>query len=168
MNFFILYYSPKNLHLRNYTEHFHNTTLLNKNKKKDLNFINDNFRSFNNSNLLNETEEHYNNENITYIYTYNNNTYNNITVPDNNDIDIERPQIIIIHLSLTEILLFSSVILATDTIAALTFIHEDLEPKLFAILFGEGVMNDAVCIVLYRILGDFTSSVKILQLQLLL
>ena len=80
MNFFILYYSPKNLHLRNYTEHFHNTT----------NFINDNFRSFNNSNLLNETEEHYNNENITYIYTYNNNTYNNIIIPDNNDIDIER------------------------------------------------------------------------------
>ena len=83
MNFFILYYSPKNLHLRNYTEYFHNTTILNKNKK-------DNFRSFNNSNLLNETEEHYNNENITYIYTYNNNTYNNIIIPDNNDIDIER------------------------------------------------------------------------------
>ena len=90
MNFFILYYSPKNLHLRNYTEHFHNTTILNKHKKKDLNFINDNFRSFNNSNWLNETEEHYNNENITYIYTYNNNTYNNIIIPDNNDIDIER------------------------------------------------------------------------------
>ena len=116
--FFTLYYSP---HLRNYTEYFHNTTILNKNKK-------DNFRSFNNSNLLNETEEHYNNENITYIYTYNNNTYNNITVPDNNDIDIERPQIIIIHLSLTEILLFVSEISATNTITALTFIHEDSEP----------------------------------------
>jgi hypothetical protein len=25
-------------------------------------------------------------------------------------------------------------------------------------LFGEGVLNDAVCIVLYRILRDFTSS----------
>jgi sodium/hydrogen exchanger-like protein 6/7 len=60
--------------------------------------------------------------------------------------------------SLKEILLFSAVISATDTVAALTFIKEDQEPKLFAILFGEGVINDAVCIVLYGILKEFTSS----------
>jgi NhaP-type Na+/H+ or K+/H+ antiporter len=60
--------------------------------------------------------------------------------------------------SLKEILLFSAVISATDTVAALTFIKEDQEPKLFAILFGEGVINDAVCIVLYGILREFTSS----------
>ena len=63
-----------------------------------------------------------------------------------------------VHFSVTEILLFASVISATDTIAALTFINEDKEPKLFAILFGEGVVNDAVCIVLYRILREFTLS----------
>ena len=63
-----------------------------------------------------------------------------------------------IHFTVSEILLFASVISATDTIAALTFIHEDSEPKLFAILFGEGVVNDAVCIVLYRILREFTLS----------
>ena len=40
------------------------------------------------------------------------------------------------------------------------FIHEDTEPKLFIILFGEGVVNDAVCIVLYRILREFTLSGK--------
>ena len=40
----------------------------------------------------------------------------------------------------------------------MTFISEDKEPKLFAILFGEGVVNDAVCIVLYRILREFTLS----------
>jgi len=65
-----------------------------------------------------------------------------------------------IHFTVPEILLFASVISATDTIAALTFIHEDSEPKLFAILFGEGVVNDAVCIVLYRILKRFTLSGK--------
>ena len=65
-----------------------------------------------------------------------------------------------VHFSVAEILLFASVISATDTIAALTFIHEDTEPKLFAILFGEGVVNDAVCIVLYRILKEFTLSGK--------
>jgi NhaP-type Na+/H+ or K+/H+ antiporter len=140
--FFTLYYSPKNLHLRNYTQNIYNNTntILNKIKKEDLNYINENFRSFNNSNIYNETND-------------NNITYNNITEAENN----ER-QKIIINLSLTEILLFASVISATDTIAALTFIHEDSEPKLFAILFGEGVLNDAVCIVLYRILRDFTSS----------
>jgi len=65
-----------------------------------------------------------------------------------------------VHFSTAELLLFASVISATDTIAALTFIHEDTEPKLFAILFGEGVVNDAVCIVLYRILRQFTLSGK--------
>ena len=65
-----------------------------------------------------------------------------------------------VHFSISEVLLFASVISATDTIAALTFIHEDSEPKLFAILFGEGVVNDAVCIVLYRILRQFTLSGK--------
>jgi NhaP-type Na+/H+ or K+/H+ antiporter len=64
----------------------------------------------------------------------------------------------ILNFSLREILLFSSVIAATDTVAALTFIKEENEPKLFAILFGEGVINDAVCIVLYGIIRDFTAS----------
>lgn len=57
--------------------------------------------------------------------------------------------------SLKEILLFASVISATDTVAALTFVKEDQEQKLFSILFGEGVLNDAVCIVLYRIIKMF-------------
>ena len=59
------------------------------------------------------------------------------------------------------IFLFSSVIASTDTVAAMTFIKEDQMPKLFSILFGEGVLNDAVCIVLYRILlkFDFENSV---------
>ena len=53
------------------------------------------------------------------------------------------------------IFLFASVIASTDTVAAMTFIKEDEMPKLFSILFGEGVLNDAVCIVLYRILSNF-------------
>lgn len=55
-------------------------------------------------------------------------------------------------------MLFSSVISATDSVAALTFIKEETEPKLFAILFGEGVINDAVCIVLYTIIREFMNS----------
>ena len=59
------------------------------------------------------------------------------------------------HLDNKLILLFSSVIASTDTVAAMTFIKEEQMPKLFSILFGEGVLNDAVCIVLYRILLNF-------------
>ena len=58
----------------------------------------------------------------------------------------------ILNLSLKEILLFASVISASDTISALTFIKEEENPKLFSILFGEGIVNDAVCIVLYKII----------------
>lgn len=57
-----------------------------------------------------------------------------------------------------EILLFASVISATDAVAALAFIKEDSDPKLFPILFGEGVVNDAVCIVLYQIIKSFLDS----------
>lgn len=65
---------------------------------------------------------------------------------------------LMLDFSLIDILLFASVISATDAVAALTFIHEDTEPKLFAILFGEGVVNDAVCIVIYSIIRDFSMS----------
>ena len=84
-----------------------------------------------------------------------NNTYNN-SLPNPDD----SQNYDYVHFTVAELLLFASVISATDTIAALTFIHEDTEPKLFAILFGEGVVNDAVCIVLYRILREFTLSGK--------
>lgn len=60
----------------------------------------------------------------------------------------------LLKFSTTEIILFSIIICATDSVAALTFIDDANEPKLHAILFGEGVMNDAVCIVLYKIISE--------------
>lgn len=63
-----------------------------------------------------------------------------------------------LNFSLKEILLFSAVISATDTVAALTFIKEQSEPKLFAVLFGEGVLNDAVCIVIYNIIKNYNTT----------
>lgn len=50
----------------------------------------------------------------------------------------------------SECLLLASVLCATDTIAVLTLIHEDKYKTLNAVLFGEGVVNDAVSILLYR------------------
>ena len=117
------------------------------NEDENENFINDkNFTKVNNLILNNFLSS------ISNITNYNN--ISNITQPDQDSSSLGN----YVHFTVAEILLFASVISATDTIAALTFIHEDSEPKLFAILFGEGVVNDAVCIVLYRILREFTLS----------
>ena len=73
---------------------------------------------------------------------------------DINKVDLKKHPILL-DFSMMDALSFAAVISATDAVAALTFIHEDTEPKLFSILFGEGVVNDAVCIVIYKILTDF-------------
>lgn len=64
----------------------------------------------------------------------------------------------LLDLRTKDILLFAAVISSSDAIAALAFISEEKDPKLFAILFGEGVVNDAVCIVIYKIMRDFIDS----------
>lgn len=58
----------------------------------------------------------------------------------------------LIKFQISDILCFAAIISATDTVAPLTFIKEKEQPKLFALLFGEGVFNDAICIVLYKII----------------
>jgi len=116
---------------------------------------------FNNNNLTNHTPQ---NDNFSHEIKNNSIDYNGIApVKDKVDQNKEKDndnyyKDSIINFSMKDILLFSAVISATDTVAALTFIKEDKDPKLFAILFGEGVLNDAVCIVLYRIIKEFTES----------
>lgn len=53
-------------------------------------------------------------------------------------------------ISTKDCLLLASVLSATDTVAAITVVKETKFPRLHSILFGEGVMNDAVSIVLFR------------------
>jgi len=72
----------------------------------------------------------------------------------NSKFDLKKHPILL-DFSLMDAFSFGAVISSTDPVAALTFIHEDTEPKLFDILFGEGVLNDAVSIVIYKILTDF-------------
>ena len=66
----------------------------------------------------------------------------------------------IINLSLTEIFLFAAAISASNNENATAFIKEDTNPKLSSIFYGEGIVNDAICIVLYRIIKRFTDSEK--------
>jgi len=103
--------------------------------------------------IENSNQENNNDKNIESL-NLKNNTINDKTKSTNDDYYKDS----IINFSMKDILLFSAVISATDTVAALTFIKEDKDPKLFAILFGEGVLNDAVCIVLYRIIKEFCDS----------
>ena len=55
-----------------------------------------------------------------------------------------------LRLHTKECLLLASVLCATDTVAALTIVKEKQFPTLNSILFGEGVVNDAVSILLFR------------------
>ena len=148
-NMFTLY---NDYEIIEYNNEIYNNNSYNNNTE---NILIDYSNKFNINNEINETIINNNNND-------NENNLNNTNITYNNNITDIKPSYNkrkkVINFSISEILLFASVISATDTIAALTFIHEETEPKLFAILFGEGVINDAVCIVLYRILRDFTST----------
>ena len=48
---------------------------------------------------------------------------------------------------------YSATISATDSVAALTLINPGVYPKLFSIIFGEGMVNDAVAIILFKVVG---------------
>lgn len=64
-------------------------------------------------------------------------------------------RIIPINLHPQEILLFSCILSATDTVAALSLVKESRYPKLNSILFGEGIMNDAVSILIFRTVKNY-------------
>jgi len=58
-------------------------------------------------------------------------------------------------LSTVFIIKFSATICATDSVAALTLIKPLQYPKLFSVIFGEGMINDAVAIILFKVVGKY-------------
>lgn len=57
-----------------------------------------------------------------------------------------------------EILLMCSLLCSSDVVAAVSLIDSSEQPKLFAVVFGEGVTNDAVSIILFNtVLKQFSS-----------
>lgn len=54
----------------------------------------------------------------------------------------------------TDILLYSATVCSTDAIAALTMIDSAKYPKLFSVIFGEGMLNDAISIIIYATVFD--------------
>jgi sodium/hydrogen exchanger-like protein 6/7/sodium/hydrogen exchanger 8 len=68
-------------------------------------------------------------------------------------------------LSLMEIMLMCSLLVCTDAVAAISIVKYEAQPKLFSLIFGEGITNDAVCIILFNTVyeyagpnSEFTSS----------
>jgi NhaP-type Na+/H+ or K+/H+ antiporter len=60
-----------------------------------------------------------------------------------------------IILSTALMIKFSATISATDSVAALTLIKPSEHPKLFSVIFGEGMVNDAVAIILFKVVGTY-------------
>lgn len=58
-------------------------------------------------------------------------------------------------LAVSDMLLFSAVMCATDTVAALSLVKASAFPQLNSILFGEGIINDAIAIVIFRSVKNF-------------
>jgi sodium/hydrogen exchanger-like protein 6/7/sodium/hydrogen exchanger 8 len=54
-----------------------------------------------------------------------------------------------VKLSLYQIMIFGATMCASDSVAALTMIKADKYPKLFSVVFGEGMINDAVAIIIF-------------------
>ncbi len=48
-----------------------------------------------------------------------------------------------------------SLLCCTDVVAAIAVIKYEQQPKLFSLVFGEGITNDAVCIILFNTVYEF-------------
>lgn len=53
-------------------------------------------------------------------------------------------------LELKEIAMFAGIICSSDVVAPLTLIDNNKYPKVFSIVFGEGIVNDAMSIILFQ------------------
>jgi NhaP-type Na+/H+ or K+/H+ antiporter len=63
----------------------------------------------------------------------------------------------ILKMEAREIILMSSLLCSSDVIAAVSLVSYEKEPKLFSIIFGEGITNDAVSIILFNTVLKYTA-----------
>lgn len=58
---------------------------------------------------------------------------------------------------MAECFVISSLLCSSDVIAAISIIKYDEQPKLFSLVFGEGIVNDAVAIILFNTVAQAIS-----------
>ena len=64
-----------------------------------------------------------------------------------------------LHFSIIECLIFGSTLSATDPVTILAIFQQyKVDPKLYSVIFGESILNDAVAIVMYETLSQFRGS----------
>ena len=61
-----------------------------------------------------------------------------------------------LSMSTMEVLMMCSLLCSSDVIAAVSLINPSEQPKLFSLVFGEGIINDAVSIILFNTVMQFT------------
>jgi NhaP-type Na+/H+ or K+/H+ antiporter len=55
-----------------------------------------------------------------------------------------------IEIPLMQLMLFTSLLCSSDVVAAVSIVDYNAQPKLYSCIFGEGVFNDIVSIVLFN------------------
>jgi NhaP-type Na+/H+ or K+/H+ antiporter len=60
----------------------------------------------------------------------------------------ENPQVI--DCTIMQILLFTALLCSSDVVAAVSIVDYTQQPKLYSCIFGEGVVNDIVSIILFN------------------
>lgn len=71
-----------------------------------------------------------------------------------------------IDLSLGECFIIASLLCSSDVIAAISIIKYDEQPKLFSLVFGEGIVNDAVAIILFTTVSNTTTFTAVTPLAI--
>ena len=51
---------------------------------------------------------------------------------------------------------FRSLLVCSDVVAAISIVKYDEQPKLFSLIFGEGITNDAVSIILFNTVMQYS------------
>ena len=62
-----------------------------------------------------------------------------------------------LDLKAPECLLFCSLMCSSDVVAAVSLVSYEEDPDLYSVVFGEGITNDAVSIILFTTVYRFTS-----------
>ncbi|KNC97506.1 sodium/hydrogen exchanger 3 [Spizellomyces punctatus DAOM BR117] len=61
-----------------------------------------------------------------------------------------------LKMTMLDCIVFGSILSSTDPVTILAIFHQlRVDPKLYAIIFGESILNDSVAIVLFKVLGQF-------------
>jgi NhaP-type Na+/H+ or K+/H+ antiporter len=66
------------------------------------------------------------------------------------------------------VLLLSATLTATDTVSVLAMIKKSKFPKVHTIIFGEGILNDSVAIILFKItlkMNSYSDQMNVLSMS---